>query len=135
MVRGVDLLCARSDQNRREHHTDEFEYDQLILRRGQPFFMVLFLSRPYESSDHITLELLIGQWGHKDAGMGTSQPKALGSSGHLWVASLPPDKICPPLYVSVCPPLSQVSPPGGYSCLLSRPVCLSLDTAYLALSL
>lgn len=63
VVTGVDLLSARSDQNRREHHTDEFEYDELIIRRGQPFHVVLHFSRPYESSDHVTLELLIGQWG------------------------------------------------------------------------
>ncbi|KAG8509403.1 Protein-glutamine gamma-glutamyltransferase K [Galemys pyrenaicus] len=60
VVTGVDLLSSRSDQNRREHHTDEFEYDELILRRGQPFHMVLFLSRPYESSDRVILELVIG---------------------------------------------------------------------------
>ncbi|XP_073924370.1 protein-glutamine gamma-glutamyltransferase K isoform X2 [Castor canadensis] len=59
VVTGVDLLSSRSDQNRREHHTDEFEYDELILRRGQPFHVVLFLNRDYESSDHITLELFI----------------------------------------------------------------------------
>lgn len=63
VVTGVDLLSSRSDQNRREHHTDEFEYDELILRRGQPFHMVLFLSRPYESSDRVILELHIGQRG------------------------------------------------------------------------
>lgn len=61
VVTGVDLLSARSDQNRREHHTDEFEYDELIIRRGQPFHMVLHFSRPYESSDHVALELVIGQ--------------------------------------------------------------------------
>lgn len=63
VVTGVDLLSSRSDHNRQEHHTDEFEYDELIIRRGQPFHIVLFLSRPYESSDYIALELLIGQWG------------------------------------------------------------------------
>lgn len=62
VVTGVDLLSSRSDQNRREHHTDEFEYDELIVRRGQPFQLVLFLNRPYESSDRIALELLIGEW-------------------------------------------------------------------------
>lgn len=61
VVTGVDLLSLRSDQNRREHHTDEFEYDELILRRGQPFHVVLYLSRPYESSDRVTLELHIGE--------------------------------------------------------------------------
>jgi transglutaminase 1 len=65
VVTGVDLLSSRSDQNRREHHTDEFEYDELILRRGQPFHVVLFLNRDYESSDHITLELFIGEWALK----------------------------------------------------------------------
>lgn len=63
VVTGVDLLCSRSDQNRREHHTDEFEYDELIVRRGQPFHMVLILNREYESSDRIALELLIGESG------------------------------------------------------------------------
>lgn len=62
VVTGVDLLSSRSDENRREHHTDEYEYDELILRRGQAFRMVLYLSRPYESSDRVTLELQIGQW-------------------------------------------------------------------------
>lgn len=61
VVTGVDLLCSRSDQNRREHHTDEFEYDELIVRRGQPFHMILILNREYESSDRIALELLIGE--------------------------------------------------------------------------
>lgn len=63
VVTGMDLLCSRSDQNRREHHTDEFEYDDLIVRRGQPFHIILFLNREYESSDRIALELLIGEWG------------------------------------------------------------------------
>ena len=62
VVTGVDLLSSPSDRNRQEHHTNEFEYNELIIRRGQPFDMVLFLSRPYESSDHVTLELSIGQW-------------------------------------------------------------------------
>ncbi|KAB0390502.1 hypothetical protein E2I00_017484, partial [Balaenoptera physalus] len=59
VVTGVDLLSSPSDRNRQEHHTNEFEYHELIIRRGQPFDMVLFLSRPYESSDHVTLELYI----------------------------------------------------------------------------
>lgn len=74
VVTGVDLLCSRSDQNRREHHTDEFEYDELIVRRGQPFHMILFLNREYESSDRIALELLIGEWG---PGMGRVKPPDL----------------------------------------------------------
>ncbi|XP_061013857.1 protein-glutamine gamma-glutamyltransferase K [Dama dama] len=79
VVTGVDLLSSRSDQNRREHHTDEFEYDELILRRGQPFHMVLFLSRPYESSDHVTLELCIGN--NPEVGKGTHLIIPVGKGG------------------------------------------------------
>ncbi|ELR45686.1 Protein-glutamine gamma-glutamyltransferase K [Bos mutus] len=79
VVTGVDLLSSRSDQNRREHHTDEFEYDELILRRGQPFQMVLFLSRPYESSDHVTLELCIGN--NPEVGKGTHVIIPVGKGG------------------------------------------------------
>lgn len=79
VVTGVDLLSSRSDQNRREHHTDEFEYDELIVRRGQPFHMVLLLSRPYESSDHIALELLIGQWDLSGKGEGPRLAGGLAS--------------------------------------------------------
>ena len=92
VVTGVDLLSSRSDQNRREHHTDEFEYDELILRRGQPFQMVLFLSRPYESSDHVTLELCIGQWSLQ-WGMGMMVVKWSRGGGGVgigsWLAGLP----------------------------------------------
>ncbi|XP_058594632.1 protein-glutamine gamma-glutamyltransferase K isoform X2 [Neofelis nebulosa] len=81
VVTGVDLLSSRSDQNRREHHTDEFEYDELILRRGQPFDMVLHLSRPYESSDHVALELLIGNSPEVGKGTHVIIPVGKGGSG------------------------------------------------------
>ncbi|XP_038949552.1 protein-glutamine gamma-glutamyltransferase K isoform X2 [Rattus norvegicus] len=79
VVNGVDLLCSRSDQNRREHHTDEFEYDELILRRGQPFHIILFLNREYESSDRIALELLIGN--NPEVGKGTHVIIPVGKGG------------------------------------------------------
>ncbi|XP_069319865.1 protein-glutamine gamma-glutamyltransferase K [Eulemur rufifrons] len=79
VVTGVDLLSSRSDQNRREHHTDEFEYDELIVRRGQPFHIVILLSRPYESSDRITLELLIGN--NPEVGKGTHVIIPVGKGG------------------------------------------------------
>uniref|UniRef100_A0A8C0Q184 Protein-glutamine gamma-glutamyltransferase K n=1 Tax=Canis lupus familiaris TaxID=9615 RepID=A0A8C0Q184_CANLF len=79
VVTGVDLLSSRSDQNRREHHTDEFEYDELIIRRGQPFHMVLHFSRPYESSDRVALELLIGN--NPEVGKGTHVIIPVGKGG------------------------------------------------------
>nr|XP_007984511.2 protein-glutamine gamma-glutamyltransferase K [Chlorocebus sabaeus] len=79
VVTGVDLLSSRSDQNRQEHHTDEYEYDELIVRRGQPFRMLLLLSRTYESSDRITLELLIGN--NPEVGKGTHVIIPVGKGG------------------------------------------------------
>ncbi|XP_033707143.1 protein-glutamine gamma-glutamyltransferase K [Tursiops truncatus] len=79
VVTGVDLLSSPSDQNRQEHHTDEFEYNELIIRRGQPFHMVLFLSRPYDSSDRVTLELLIGN--NPEVGKGTHVIIPVGQGG------------------------------------------------------
>nr|XP_045010734.1 protein-glutamine gamma-glutamyltransferase K isoform X2 [Jaculus jaculus] len=79
VVTGVDLLSSRSDQNRREHHTDEFEYDELIIRRGQPFHIIIFLNREPESSDRIALELLIGN--NPEVGKGTHVIIPVGKGG------------------------------------------------------
>ncbi|XP_073714185.1 protein-glutamine gamma-glutamyltransferase K-like [Misgurnus anguillicaudatus] len=36
-VRSVNLLSKKSQWNRKEHHTDQYHGDQLIIRRGQTF--------------------------------------------------------------------------------------------------
>ncbi|XP_041094577.1 protein-glutamine gamma-glutamyltransferase K-like isoform X2 [Polyodon spathula] len=60
-VKGVDLLKSRCGMNRKAHHTDEFEYDDLILRRGQSFFLEIEFSRPFNPDmDTVQLELQIG---------------------------------------------------------------------------
>uniref|UniRef100_A0A8C3F1Q9 Transglutaminase N-terminal domain-containing protein n=1 Tax=Chrysemys picta bellii TaxID=8478 RepID=A0A8C3F1Q9_CHRPI len=62
VVSGVDLMGQRSGANRRAHHTDEFEYDELIVRRGQPFDIRLQLRQPYDPELHrVCLELLVGE--------------------------------------------------------------------------
>uniref|UniRef100_A0AAY4CQF8 Protein-glutamine gamma-glutamyltransferase K n=1 Tax=Denticeps clupeoides TaxID=299321 RepID=A0AAY4CQF8_9TELE len=61
-VRSVDLLKAKKAQNCREHHTDSYHADNLIVRRGQPFTMTLDLSRPYNpKTDKLKLELKTGK--------------------------------------------------------------------------
>ncbi|CAM4551649.1 protein-glutamine gamma-glutamyltransferase K [Lepidochelys kempii] len=61
VVSGVDLMGQRSGATRRAHHTDEFEYDELIVRRGQPFDIRLQLQQPYDPEVHrVCLELLVG---------------------------------------------------------------------------
>ncbi|XP_067389262.1 protein-glutamine gamma-glutamyltransferase K [Emydura macquarii macquarii] len=61
VVSGVELGGERSGATRRAHHTDEFESEQLIVRRGQPFDLRLQLRQPYDPELHrVCLELLIG---------------------------------------------------------------------------
>uniref|UniRef100_A0A8C6XAA3 Protein-glutamine gamma-glutamyltransferase K n=1 Tax=Naja naja TaxID=35670 RepID=A0A8C6XAA3_NAJNA len=52
VIKKIDLMNGRMGANRRAHHTDEYEYDNLIIRRGQPFDMKLHFQQPYDSDDH-----------------------------------------------------------------------------------
>uniref|UniRef100_A0A8D0HRY0 Protein-glutamine gamma-glutamyltransferase K n=1 Tax=Sphenodon punctatus TaxID=8508 RepID=A0A8D0HRY0_SPHPU len=62
VVSGINLMSSRSGKNRQLHHTDEYEYDHLILRRGQPFDMHLQFQQPYDPEQHrVCLEFLIGE--------------------------------------------------------------------------
>lgn len=57
----VDLLSSRTGLNRKEHHTDLFHGDELIIRRGQTFQLEVELNRPFDSdTDKLHLELKTG---------------------------------------------------------------------------
>uniref|UniRef100_A0A8C1QHP6 Protein-glutamine gamma-glutamyltransferase K n=1 Tax=Cyprinus carpio TaxID=7962 RepID=A0A8C1QHP6_CYPCA len=60
-VRSVNLLSRKSDRNKKEHHTDQYHSDQLIVRRGQTFQIELDLSRTFNpNTDKLHLELKTG---------------------------------------------------------------------------
>lgn len=60
-VLSVDLLCSKTSQNRREHHTDLYHGDELIIRRGQTFQIELELNGPFKADTHkLYLDLKTG---------------------------------------------------------------------------
>uniref|UniRef100_A0A8C5H454 Protein-glutamine gamma-glutamyltransferase K n=1 Tax=Gouania willdenowi TaxID=441366 RepID=A0A8C5H454_GOUWI len=60
-VCSVDLLSSKEGQNRKEHHTDQYHGDGLIIRRGQRFNVELELNRAYNAdTDKLHLDLKTG---------------------------------------------------------------------------
>ncbi|KAJ7313166.1 hypothetical protein JRQ81_004440 [Phrynocephalus forsythii] len=89
VVSGIDLMGSRSSKNRRNHHTDEYEYDNLIIRRGQPFDMKLQFRQDYEPENHrVCLEFVTGS--NPQVSKGTHILVPVGSSlpGLGWSAEV-----------------------------------------------
>lgn len=57
-VVSVDLL---KEKNGKEHHTDKYEVEELVVRRGQAFYIDVEFDHAYDAaSDTISLEMLMG---------------------------------------------------------------------------
>ncbi|XP_072929126.1 coagulation factor XIII A chain-like [Hemitrygon akajei] len=62
-VWGVNIHSDPDDVNKRQHHTELYNSNHLILRRGQPFQITLTTNRAYnEGKDKLWIELLIGRY-------------------------------------------------------------------------
>ncbi|XP_053117285.1 protein-glutamine gamma-glutamyltransferase K [Hemicordylus capensis] len=89
VISGIDLMSGRSGSNRRAHHTNEFEYDHLIIRRGQPFDMKLQFRQPYDPDEHrICLEFLNGPTPQVSKGTHILVPVGSSLPGLGWSAEI-----------------------------------------------
>lgn len=60
-VHSVDLLSSKQGQNRKEHHTDLYHSNELIIRRGQTFQIELELNKPFNAdTDKLHLDMKTG---------------------------------------------------------------------------
>ncbi|XP_040288441.1 coagulation factor XIII A chain [Bufo bufo] len=61
-VQNVELFKQQHEKNKKEHHTDRYFNNKLIIRRGQTFNVRIDFNRPYNpEQDQFWLEYLIGR--------------------------------------------------------------------------
>lgn len=68
-VTGVHLFKERWDTNKIDHHTDKYDSNKLIVRRGQSFYIQIDFNRPYEPRrDLFRVEYVIGRYPQENKG-------------------------------------------------------------------
>lgn len=68
-VTAVHLFKERWDSNKVDHHTDKYDCDSLIVRRGQSFYVQIDFNRPYDPRrDFFRVEYVIGQYPMENKG-------------------------------------------------------------------
>uniref|UniRef100_A0A452QNA7 Coagulation factor XIII A chain n=1 Tax=Ursus americanus TaxID=9643 RepID=A0A452QNA7_URSAM len=68
-VTNVHLFKERWDTNKMDHHTDKYENNKLIIRRGQSFFIQIDFNRPYDPRrDLFRVEYVIGRYPQENKG-------------------------------------------------------------------
>ncbi|XP_073534820.1 coagulation factor XIII A chain [Phyllobates terribilis] len=68
-VENVELFKQQYEKNKREHHTNRYFNNKLIIRRGQTFSIRIDFNRPYNpEKDQFWLEYLIGRYPQQSKG-------------------------------------------------------------------
>ncbi|KAL3047443.1 hypothetical protein OYC64_021619 [Pagothenia borchgrevinki] len=88
-VKSIDLMKGKSGENRTQHHTDLYQSDAFIIRRGQNFHMWITLSRPFDpSTDKLHLDLKTGPLPTVSNGTHVIIPLVEELEGNRWEASI-----------------------------------------------
>ncbi|XP_040839960.1 coagulation factor XIII A chain [Ochotona curzoniae] len=68
-VTDVHLFKDRWDTNKIDHHTDKYDSNKLIVRRGQAFYVQIDFNRPYDPTrDFFRVEYVIGRYPQENKG-------------------------------------------------------------------
>ncbi|XP_059796614.1 coagulation factor XIII A chain [Balaenoptera ricei] len=68
-VTAVHLFKERWDSNKVDHHTDKYNNNKLIVRRGQSFYIQIDFNRPYNPRrDLFRVEYVIGRYPQENKG-------------------------------------------------------------------
>ncbi|KAM9233961.1 coagulation factor XIII A chain [Dugong dugon] len=68
-VMNVHLFKERWDSNKVDHHTDKYDNNKLIVRRGQSFYIQIDFNRPYNPNrDLFRVEYVIGRYPQENKG-------------------------------------------------------------------
>ncbi|XP_007933535.1 coagulation factor XIII A chain [Orycteropus afer afer] len=68
-VTSVHLFKEKWDTNKVDHHTDKYENNKLIVRRGQTFYIQVDFNRPYDPRrDLFRVEYVIGRYPQENKG-------------------------------------------------------------------
>ncbi|XP_006864171.1 PREDICTED: coagulation factor XIII A chain [Chrysochloris asiatica] len=68
-VTNVYLFNERWDTNKVDHHTDKYDNNKLIVRRGQSFYIQIDFNRPYNPQrDFFRVEYVIGRYPQESKG-------------------------------------------------------------------
>lgn len=68
-VTNVHLFKEKWDTNKLDHHTDKYDSNKLIVRRGQSFYIQIDFNRPYDPRrDLFRVEYVIGRYPQENKG-------------------------------------------------------------------
>lgn len=65
-VEYVELYKQQYEKNKKEHHTDRYFNNKLIIRRGQKYDIKINFNRPYNpETDQFWVEYVIGKFAER----------------------------------------------------------------------